>query len=337
MRYPENLKIGDTIGICAPSDGIIIEEKIARLDEAISNLESMGFKVIETASVRKSEKGRSTTAKKRAEEFMSLYEDPNVKMILYAGGGDFLIEMLDFLDWEKLRKLPPKWTQGFSDITGISFLLNTILEIPSMYCESVKDYAMDPLYPNLLNALLIEQGKEIMQTSFEEYEIANESTDPKHTYNLTEKVEWKNLTGESEITMKGRALGGCFDVVQAFFGTEFDQIREYIQKYKEDGIIWFLECYEMTSAEVLRKCWQMKHAGYFEKCKGIIFGRPLIVRQDYDISFNEAVKEALGDLDIPIIVDADIGHVPPQLAVVNGAILEITSKDGKGSIKTYLK
>lgn len=28
MRYPENLKIGDTIGICAPSDGIVEPEKI---------------------------------------------------------------------------------------------------------------------------------------------------------------------------------------------------------------------------------------------------------------------------------------------------------------------
>ena len=32
MRYPENLKIGDTIGICAPSAGIVEEEKIKKLE-----------------------------------------------------------------------------------------------------------------------------------------------------------------------------------------------------------------------------------------------------------------------------------------------------------------
>ena len=38
MRYPENLKIGDTIGICAPSDGITEESSIQKLEQAINNL-----------------------------------------------------------------------------------------------------------------------------------------------------------------------------------------------------------------------------------------------------------------------------------------------------------
>ena len=63
----------------------------------------------------------------------------------------------------------------------------------------------------------------------------------------------------------------------------------------------------------------------------------MFVRNDYDISFNEAVKDALGELNIPIIYDADIGHVSPQLAIVNGAILEITSKNGKGTVKTFFE
>jgi len=81
----------------------------------------------------------------------------------------------------------------------------------------------------------------------------------------------------------------------------------------------------------------MKHAGYFNNCNGIIFGRPLFIRNDYDITFNETVKEVLGDLNIPIICDADIGHVSPQLAIVNGAILKITSENGKGIVKTSLE
>ena len=81
----------------------------------------------------------------------------------------------------------------------------------------------------------------------------------------------------------------------------------------------------------------MKNAGYFEHCSGIIFGRPLFLREDYEITFEEAVMDALKDLKIPIICGADIGHVPPQLAIVNGAILKITSKGGKGTVETYLK
>lgn len=339
MRYPEPLKKGDTIGICAPSDGITKEEKIKKLEEAIKQLNELGYQVIESESVRKSEKGRSTSAKQRAKEFMQLLENQDVKLILFASGGDFLDEMLDYLDWEKIKEMKPKWMQGYSDITGINFLFNTILEIPSMYCQTVKDYSMRPLYRNLKDAIEIVSGNEITQTSFEKYEIKNEEVEenPNATYNLTEKVEWKNLTGEQKIIMQGRALGGCLDCIQSIFGTKYDNIKEYIKKHREEGVIWFLECFEVGTATLTRWLWQMKNAGYFEYCKGIIFGRPLFVRNDYDITFNEAVLETLGDLNIPIITDADIGHVSPQLAIVNGAILKITSEKGKGIVETFLK
>ena len=381
MRYPENLKIGDTIGICAPSAGIAESEKIEKLEAAEKQLKEMGYKIKETKSVRKDENGRSASGKIRAKELMELLEDDEVKLIICATGGDFLIDILDYLDFEKLKNIKPKWIQGFSDITGISFLWNTILEIPSMYCQTIKDYAMRPLFKNLTNALEIESGKEIIQKSFplhekswdeleedlenmtKEAEGQNKniiedldiSKDPNsinniesseelnvcdlreetYQYNLTEKTEWKNLYGKRKIKIKGRTLGGCLDIIREFFGTKYDNINNYIEKHKEEGIIWFLECFEMTSPEVYRVLWQMKNAGYFNNCSGIIFGRPCMIREDYGMSFNQAVEETLESLDIPIICDADIGHIPPQMAIVNGGILEITSEDGKGVIKTY--
>ena len=381
MRYPENLKIGDTIGICAPSAGIAESEKIEKIEAAEKQLKEMGYKIKETKSVRKDENGRSASGKIRAKELMELLEDDDVKLIICATGGDFLIDILDYLDFEKLKNIKPKWIQGFSDITGISFLWNTILEIPSMYCQTIKDYAMRPLFKNLTDALEIESGKEIIQKSFplhekswdeleedlenmtKEAEGQNKniiedldiSKDPNsinniesskelnicnlkeetYQYNLTEKTEWKNLYGKRKIKIKGRTLGGCLDVIREFFGTKYDNINNYIEKHKEEGIIWFLECFEMTSPEVYRVLWQMKNAGYFNNCSGIIFGRPCMIREDYGMSFNQAVEEVLKSLDIPIICDADIGHIPPQMAIVNGGILEITSEDGKGVVKTY--
>ncbi len=337
MRYPESLKIGDTIGICAPSGGIVEPEKIRKLETAIKNLGNMGYKVIETKSVRKDIKGRSASAKVRAEEFMELLENDEVKLIIYATGGDFLCEIFEYLDFEKIKKLKPTWVQGYSDITGISFLFNTILEIPSIYCQTIKDYAMKPLYRNLTDSLQIASGKEIIQESFELYEKEWKSHNANETYNLTEKVEWKNICGEKKIVMQGRAVGGCLDSMICYIGTKYDNVVNYIHNHKEEGIIWFLECFEMGTADLYRYLWQMKNAGYFEYCNGIIFGRPLFIRDDDDISFNEAVKDALGELNIPIICDADIGHVSPQLAMVNGAILKITSENGKGIVETYFK
>lgn len=396
MNYPEKLKKGDTIGICAPSGGIAEKEDILQLELAENQLRKMGYKIIETKSVRKETKGRSASGKERAKEFMELLENEEVKLIIFAAGGDFLIEIFDYLDFEKIKDLKPKWLQGYSDITGISFLFNTILDIPTMYCQTIKDYAMNPLFKNLTDALGIEEGEEIVQKSFEKYEkvvdfresIENENTENDKlnlknnieekentnslenindennlkkiegkenreiveiqkeenyleeltkTYELTEKVEWKNVTGEEKIQIKGRSLGGCLDCIKGYIGTKYDKVSEYVERHKKEGLIWFLEVFEMSTPEVYRTLWQMKNAGYFKYCTAIVFGRPLFIREDYETNFNDTVKEALQDLEIPIICDADIGHVKPQLAIVNGAILEITSQNGKGTVKTILE
>ena len=396
MNYPEKLKKGDTIGICAPSGGITEKEDILQLELAENQLRKMGYKIIETKSVRKEAKGRSASGKERAKEFMELLENEEVKLIIFAAGGDFLIEIFDYLDFEKIKDLKPKWLQGFSDITGISFLFNIILDIPTMYCQTIKYYAMNPLFRNLTDALKIEEGEGIVQKSFEKYQrvvdfresIENENTENDNlnlknnieekentnslenindennskkleekenreiaefqkeeynleeltkTYELTEKVEWKNITGEEKIQIKGRSLGGCLDCIKGYIGTKYDKVNEYVERHKKVGLIWFLEVFEMNTPEVYRTLWQMKNAGYFKYCTGIVFGRPLFIREDYEINFNDTVKEALQDLEIPIICDADIGHVKPQLAIVNGAILEITSQNGKGTVKTILE
>ena len=57
----------------------------------------------------------------------------------------------------------------------------------------------------------------------------------------------------------------------------------------------------------------------------------------YGVSYEETLKDALGDLNIPVIFDSDIGHVSPQMSIVSGGILEITSKNGKGTIKNYFE
>ena len=338
MNYPESLKIGDTIGICAPSAGIVEPEKIIKLDCAINALKEMGYNIIETASVRKDINGRSTSAKERADEFMSLLENEEVKMIIFASGGDFLCEMLDYLDFEKIKTLKPKWMQGYSDITGISYLFNVNFDIPTLYSQTIKDYAMKPLYRNLIDSLRIASGEEVVQNSFDLYEKEwNESADPHAGYNLTEKVEWKNVLGPRKVEIEGRSIGGCLDCVKSYIGTKYDKVTEYIERHKENGIIWFLEAFEMNTAELQRTLWQMKSAGYFKYCRGIVFGRPLFIREDYETSFNEAVRISLEDLNIPVICDVDIGHVSPQIATVNGAILKITSEDGKGKVETYLR
>ncbi|MBN3786175.1 hypothetical protein G3N94_04600 [Burkholderia sp. Ac-20353] len=48
------------------------------------------------------------------------------------------------------------------------------------------------------------------------------------------------------------------------------------------------------------------------------------------------MQSALGDIRCPVIYDMDIGHVPPQLSLVNGALAQVELHDGHGTIVQWL-
>ena len=51
----------------------------------------------------------------------------------------------------------------------------------------------------------------------------------------------------------------------------------------------------------------------------------------------DALKKSLLSLNVPIIVDVDIGHVSPQILIVNGAMARFSFADGKYKLIQYLK
>lgn len=337
MKYPEFIKKGDFIAVTAPSMGFYKEDQLEEYDNAIKNIKNLGYSFIETDNVRKCENGRSSSAKERAQQFLDVWENEKVSAIVCAKGGDFACEMLDYLDFEYLKNTKPKWLQGFSDITNLGFVFTTNLDIATIYGENIRDYGMRELFENLTNSLELMQGKKVIQKSFGACEPIDSERAPFEQYNMTAKTEWKNLFGEKSVNFSGRCIGGCFDVIVNLMGTKYDKVKEYVQKYKNDGIVWFFDVFEMSTPQVFCHLWQMKNAGYFENCKGIIFGRPFLIREDYEISFADAIKDALKELNIPIILDADIGHIPPQMPIVNGAILEVSCENGNGEIKTFFR
>lgn len=334
MIYPKYLNKNNIIGVTAPSDGNKKETDFIRLDNAKKQFESRGYSVIETAHVRSSEKGRSTDGKTRAEEFMELIDNDNVKWIIAAKGGDFLVEMLNFVDFEKLKN-NPKWFQGFSDNTGITFTCTTNCDVATLYGCNFNDFGMEQWHKSLENNLSLLEGKENEQTSFDFYEDGfYDRVTGLETYRLDKNVCWQNLNAEESVKITGRLLGGCLDVLLNLVGTRYDKTKEFAIKYKEDGILWYIESFALNSDAIMRGLWQLKEAGWFENVKGFIFGRPAFFTPLYDISYEEAVLSVLGELNVPIILEADIGHKPPQMTIVNRALATIESEDGKGTL-TY--
>lgn len=338
MIYPAKLEKGFFIGVTASSAGFEGDADLNRLDNAIKHFEEKGYPVITTPNVRAgNKKGRSSDGITRARELSDLVNDPGVRVIIAASGGDYLVEMLPFVDYKGI-KYNPKWIQGFSDTTGLTFTITTNLDIATIYSYNFSTFGMGKWHPSLTDNLLILEGNNITQKS---YDLYQDGYYPRITgleeFVLEKEVIWRNIYPKSygskqEINIQGRILGGCLDVLLTLVGTGYDKTKEFINKYKDDGILWFLESYNLSSESMVRGLWQLKEAGWFEYAQGFIFGRPAMYSSDYDISYEEAVCTALGELGLPIILDADIGHKPPQFTIINGALASVHSRNNKGRI-----
>ena len=337
MIYPKFIKEQGTIGVTAPSRGITNELDLKRLESAIKNINEKGFNVIETKNVRTDNLGRSSSKEERAKQLESLFLDKKVDAIISASGGDFLMEMIPYLNYEVIKN-NPKWFQGYSDPTWLTYTITTNLDIATIYSNNFKSFGMNPWHKSLETNIKILKGDLINQKSFEKYELYKKNQETGlEDYNLTEKVKWKIITGEKEVAIKGRMIGGCLDVINEIYGTNYDKTQEFLEKYQNDGIIWYLENYSLTSEDLTRVLWKLNDKGYFKYTKGIIFGRSLNYQSFYNLSFEETIKSSLKDLKVPIITEADFGHLSPRMTIINGAIAEINVKNDQGEISFILK
>jgi len=166
MIYPNFLKEHDTIGVSAPSDGVSDSVSLNRLDSAIQNFRDLGYFVIETKNVRSSLKGRSSSSIEQARELETLFLNDDVAMIFCACGGDFLVEMLSYFNFQKVLD-HPKWLQGYSDPTGLLFVITTNFDVATIYGSNFKEFGMVPWHSSLQNNLEILKGNMIKQENFD--------------------------------------------------------------------------------------------------------------------------------------------------------------------------
>ncbi|MGN1205674.1 MAG: LD-carboxypeptidase, partial [Eubacterium sp.] len=188
MKYPKFLQQGDTIGITAPSDGNRKEMDFKRLDLAIQKMESLGYAIRETENVRTTDgRGRSSKKSERAEQFMHLITDPEVSYIFSAKGGDFLMEVLSLIDYETIGE-NPKWFQGFSDNTGLTYTITTLCDIASVYGNHFNDFSMQPWHDAVDYNYQFMTGKSVVQKTFEGYEDGfYDRESPEEGYHIDKK------------------------------------------------------------------------------------------------------------------------------------------------------
>lgn len=327
MKYPKLLKLGDTIGICAPSCGVPNNHH-NRLENAIANIESLGYKTIESESVRNANKCVSADSVTRTAEFMDLYNNPKVTAIIPPWGGEFLMDMLPYLD---LADLNPKWVCGYSDISTLIFVMTIKYDIATIHGSNLLNMGYKSIHESDIRAFDAMANPRIIQHnapfwgSYSGWDINTE------IYSLTNENKWKSLNGDSH-QFSGRMIGGCMDTLCNLIGTRFAPVDQFIDKYKNDGFIWTLESCEMTAAEIYRTLWQMRECGWFKYCTGLIYGRPDGYADVRNFTLLDAFLDGIGSLNIPVIYNADIGHIPPQMQIINGAIGNVVYDNGNVTV-----
>ncbi len=324
MIYPKFLKKDDIIGVIALSSGV--GHKLESFDKSLDRLKSEGYSIVEDKNTRINDL-RGGCATDRAEGLKRLFQNQDVDMIMCASGGDFLYEVLPYVDLDVIKE-NPKWFMGASDPTSLAFMITTKLDIATLYGYNAGSYDID--LRSIDESLSYIKGDLVRQESFDLFE--NTEGFLKDELLLTDKVYWD--TYDKKIEMKGRCIGGCLDVLKDVIGTPFEDVKGFVQKYKEDGIIWYFDVFSMTAEGVYLTLLQMQAAGWFQYAKGFIFGRVVFPNSFMDLSYRDAYQMALKDF--PIIADVDIGHTTPRMTMINGAVLKVKAEDGKGFVEFIL-
>ena len=288
MIFPEKLKIGDKIGIISPARKITLNE----LDPAIKTIESWELKVELGSNLFEVDNQFSGTIEQRSTDLQTMIDDDSIKAILCARGGYGTVQIIDNIDFSKLKN-NPKWIVGYSDVTVLHSHLNK-LGIASLHATmpiNFKTNAKESL-ASLKNGLF---GNE------------NNILCGPHPFNKFGKVE-------------AEVVGGNLSILYSLLGSNSD--------VDTDGKILFIEDLDEYLYHIDRMMMNLKRNGKFTKLKGIVVGG-MSDMNDNTIPFGktaeEIILEYIKEFDFPVCFNFPAGHLDDNRTLVFGkeCILEI--------------
>ena len=359
MRYPDFLKSGETIGFTAPSFGCSIEPYRSAFNHALDVFRKKGFSILCGENVYAGDGiGISSTPEKCGKDFTRMYCTEDCQLLLSCGGGELMCEILDYVDFDAIRKAKPKWFMGYSDNTNLTFLLATLCDTASVYGPCAPSFGMRPWHSAIKDAYRLLRGEKRILKGYDLYEIAPDKgpEKPLAPYHCTEpriltayipdqgtgyrgqdtggRLVRQGEPGAEYVRFSGRLIGGCLDVLANLCGTKYDHAAEFAETYKEDGLIWFLEACDLNVFGIRRAVWELQQAGWFEHVKGFLIGRPWAGQEDcMGLDHIHAVTDLLEEYQVPILLDVDIGHLPPMMPLITGSLATVSADLSAGTMK----
>ncbi|WP_026293934.1 S66 family peptidase [Saccharibacillus kuerlensis] len=344
IRYPL-LQEGTTIGVTAPSSGLE-PELHELLKQAIRRMEEEGFEVSCGDTVWMQHKAKSAPADHRAEELNRMLQDDHIGMILPPWGGELLIEVLEHIDYGGIGE---KWILGYSDISLLLLAVTLKTGLATAHGTNLVDLrsgTIDETTVKWRDALTTPAGGVVEQYSSVRYQTRwkheleedQQAELDNRVFNLTEPTVWKSVSG-NDVGLKGRLLGGCIDVIRHLIGTPYGDVQRFRKTHiPDEPVLWFLENCELNAADLRRSLVQMKLAGWFENCSGLLFGRSAANTAVSGYTAEDVYRDIAGELRVPVLYDIDCGHMPPQLTLINGALaqVEFSAEKGKAVVRQQL-
>ena len=298
---PENLKIGDTISIIAPSG--VLKDYEQYMDKSISLMESWGLNVVLGSTIYESYGHFSSTDINREKDFQNAIDDNKIKAIWCARGGYGAMRIIDNINYDNLLK-NPKWVIGYSDITAIHNDIHNlgVESLHGVMCKSLEDISVDDDSIKKLKDVIFGEGQLKYLIEGNEY----------------------NITGEAS----GKLVGGNLTLLQSLL-----QSKSSIETTKK---IIFIEEVGEYLYHIDRMLHSLKRADYFSKCSGLIVGDFTDIKINetkFGKNLYEIINEIAEEYNFPVIYGFPAGHGQKNLPLIFGRNVEITVSENKSEIR----
>jgi muramoyltetrapeptide carboxypeptidase len=329
VRYPRPLRPGDTIGVTAPSAGIG-PDLAPRLDFCLDFLRSLGYRV-KIGDCLRGDLIVSAPARDRAEELTAMLLDDEVAAVLPPWGGELLIDILPHLDFARLAAAAPTWFVGYSDLATFMLPYTLLTGIATVHGSCLLEAPIEPPAPSLAwwgDVVRLTRGASFTQYAadlYQDHDVDWAATPRATSFERTAPVAWKVLGREDDarhrLTVRGRLIGGTLDVIGNLPATGW--LDAFAASRAPEGLLLYLDNCDFNAAQYCRMLHHLRLAGWFRHVNAVLVGRTA-AGDLREFTPRAALEDALGGLGVPVVYDMDIGHLPPQLVLVNGAPATLT-------------
>ena len=282
------LKNNNKIALVVCSNGKNIEDK-DRIKKLEDILVEMGLVPVFTKYIYKDKFGRAAKAEVRAEELMSFYKNKEIKAIFDISGGDIANEVLDYLDYDVIKRNYKPFF-GYSDLTTV---LNALAS---------KTNEINYLY-QILNILESDKIRE----NFEDTFLKNNQT--------LFDVNWKFFQGNS---IEGRVVGGNIRCFLKLAGTKYFPEAE--------NKVLFIEGLGTSIEGLVTHLAQLKQIGVFDKISGLLIGTfTKIEKEISEEELFELVKDYIPE-HLPVVKTSEVGHAKDSKVLKIGEMMNIKNE-----------